>query len=65
MKTYSSVKDFCRDHESFKMGGMRALIFSEDTNGFKGCFPKVGRRRFIDVEKFFNRIEELNPDATD
>ncbi len=60
MRLYNSVRDFCRNHESFKEGGIRQLIFNEDTNGFKGCFPRLGRKRLIDVDKFFNRIEEQN-----
>lgn len=62
MKLFYSVKDFCRNNESFKEGGIRHLIFNEDQNGFKGCFPKVGRKRLVDVEKFFKRIEQTNPD---
>ena len=56
--TLSAVGRFSKKYPDFPEGGMRYLIFHEDTNGFKGCFPKIGRKRFIHEERFFARIIE-------
>ncbi len=35
------------------IGGLRHLIFYENTNGFKSCVVRCGRRVLIDENKFF------------
>lgn len=35
------------------IGGLRHLIFHEDTNGFSECVVRIGRRVLIDEQKFF------------
>ena len=39
------------------IGGLRHLIFFENTNGFAHCIVRVGRRVLIDEEKFFEWAE--------
>ncbi len=40
--------------------GLRHLIFYQDTNGFKNCIRRAGRRILIDEKAFFEWIEN-NP----
>lgn len=35
------------------IGGLRHLIFYENTNGFNHCVVRIGRRVLIDEVKFF------------
>lgn len=35
------------------IGGLRHLIFYENTNGFSHCVVRLGRRVLIDEERFF------------
>jgi hypothetical protein len=35
------------------IGGLRHLIFYENTNGFAHCIVRIGRRVLIDEAKFF------------
>lgn len=39
------------------IGGLRHLIFYEETNGFKHCVVRLGRRVLIDESKFFEWAE--------
>jgi len=55
---FMTVKQLCKANPAFKEGGIRHFIFHEERNGFKGVFPKMGRRRLIDVPKFLERISQ-------
>ncbi len=59
-----NVLDFCVENEDFTPNAIRYLMKNQDSNGFKGCFPKVGSRRRVDTDKFFARIDELNREET-
>jgi len=39
------------------IGGLRHLIFNEDTNGFKSAFKRVGSRVLVDEGEFFACID--------
>lgn len=39
------------------IGGLRHLIFYEETNGFKYCVVRCGRRVLIDESRFFEWAE--------
>ncbi len=56
----STIKQFSQENPAFPVGGLNHIIFHRSTNGFNDCFPKVGKRRYIDGDKFFKRVEELN-----
>jgi hypothetical protein len=58
----SSVNQFCERHPVFKVGGMRHLIFNEQTNGLaeSGAIVRIGRKITINEEKFFAYIENQN-----
>ena len=40
------------------VGGLRHLIFHENTNGFHQCVRRVGRRVLIDEDAFFVWVSE-------
>lgn len=39
------------------VGGLRHLIFHAETNGFKKCIRRVGRRVLIDEAAYFSWVE--------
>ena len=43
-----------------KLGGLRALIFNEHTNGFDKVIRRIGRRVLIKEDAFFQWVEENN-----
>ena len=43
-----------------KLGGLRALIFNENKNGFSKVVRRVGRRVLIKEDAFFAWVEETN-----
>ena len=55
-----TIKQFSKENPAFPEGGMRDRIFKQKLNGLDGCFPKLGRRIYVDVAKFFAAIERLN-----
>ena len=40
------------------IGGLRHLIFYEQTNGFHHCVVRLGRRVLIDEKKFFEWVDK-------
>ncbi len=50
-------------HQYPPIGGLRHLIFHADTNGFKSCIKRIGRRVLIDEVAFFAWIELQNKQA--
>ena len=53
-----TIQQFCDVHRAFTPGGMRWQIFNENTNGLSdaGAIVRVGRRVYIDEEKYFSWI---------
>jgi len=62
MHHLKSIKNFTQDNKSFTEGGMRSLIFNEETNGLKesGAILRVGRKILIDEPKFYDWIKAQN-----
>jgi hypothetical protein len=60
--TLLTVKQFADKHPAFPIGGLRHLIFHEETNGLQesGAIIRIGRRVLINEEKFFLWLEEQN-----
>lgn len=44
-------------------GGLRHLVFKEESNGFDKVIRRVGRRVLIDERAFFAWVESKNPAA--
>ena len=59
MSDYATIKQFTEHHNAFNHGGMRHLIFHEETNGLKesGAIIRVGRKILINEPKFFSWLE--------
>lgn len=54
------VTKWSKHHEFPPIGGLRHLIFHENTNGFHKCIRRVGRRVLIDESAFFEWVEAQN-----
>jgi len=54
-----SVKDFAEQVYG-NIGGVRMLLFNADTNGFKRCVRRVGKKIFIDVAEYYRWQDEIN-----
>lgn len=59
---YSTVNQFTATHKAFTKGGLRALIFNENTNGLAkaGAIVRIGRKVLICESKFFAWVESQN-----
>ena len=56
---YLTVNQFIKKYTAFSLGGMRSLIFNEESNGLakSGAIVRIGRKILIDDAKFFAWIE--------
>jgi len=59
-RNLSTFRQFANENRAFPESSTRWLAFHSETNGFKRAFPKIGRRRLIDVDVFFDVIAEQN-----
>jgi len=51
----------CVEHGIYpNVGGLRAIIFNAETNGFNKVIRRINRRVFIDVEAFYTWVNEQN-----
>jgi hypothetical protein len=59
---YFTVKQFINRHPVFTNGGLRSLIFNEQTNGLakSGAIIRIGRKVLINEKSFFAWIEAQN-----
>ncbi|MEY3760329.1 MAG: hypothetical protein RIR39_1820 [Pseudomonadota bacterium] len=59
---FLTVNQFIEKHPAFTTGGIRALIFNENTNGLKlsGAIIRIGRKVLIDESKFFSWVQAQN-----
>lgn len=56
-----TVKQFVQASHYPNEGGLRALIFNADKNGFNKVIRRINKRVFIDVEAFYQWVNDLNP----
>jgi hypothetical protein len=54
------VPEWNQHHSWPPQGGLRHLIFNENTNGFASAFKRVGRRVLIDEAEFFACVDKQN-----
>lgn len=59
-RTLLTVRQFSEKHPAFPEGGLRYNIFHADTNGFKKCIRRVGRKILLDEGEVFRWIDEQN-----
>jgi hypothetical protein len=55
---YATVKDMNKYYPAFKESTIRNLIFNEETNGFKRCIRRIGKKILIDLTKFEQWVDE-------
>jgi len=62
MPVLSTVNQFTAKQPAFTTGGLRALIFNENTNGLakSGAIVRIGRKVLIDETRFFAWVESQN-----
>jgi hypothetical protein len=62
MPTLSTVNQFTAKQPAFSIGGLRALIFNEHSNGLakSGAIVRIGRKILIDETRFFAWVEAQN-----
>jgi hypothetical protein len=52
-----TIRQFSEKHPAFPQGGLRAIRFNSEQNGFAPAFVTVGRKVLIDENKFFAIVE--------
>jgi hypothetical protein len=59
---YFTVQQFIKKHPAFTTGGLRSLIFNENSNGLakSGAIVRIGRKVLIAEAKFFAWVEMQN-----
>jgi hypothetical protein len=58
-----SVRQFSLEHKAFTEASLRFMMFNENTNGFKRAFLRIGRKRLIDEDMFFECARNPKNDA--
>ena len=66
MSKYLTINQLTEQHPCFTKGGMHHYVFNSKFNGLdkSGAIKRVGRRILIDVERFFQWIEDQNEKAS-
>jgi hypothetical protein len=57
---YVTIRQLTTNHPAFTEGGIRALIFRADSNGFNKCIRRIGRKILISKSAFSRWIEDQN-----
>ncbi len=57
MNQYLTVRQLSEKYPAFPQGGVRHLIFHEDTNGFNAVTVRVGAKVLLSEQAFLNWIE--------
>jgi hypothetical protein len=57
--TLLTANQFVATHKAFTLGGLRALIFNENSNGLAkaGAVIRIGRKVLINEELFFGWVQ--------
>ena len=53
-----TFRGFGKTYEYPTLGALRKMAFERETNGLKGAFLKVGRRRLVLPETLFRLLRE-------
>jgi len=57
---YVTIRQLTTSNPAFTEGGIRALIFRADNNGFNRCIRRIGRKILISKSAFSQWIEAQN-----
>ncbi|HUX80377.1 MAG TPA: hypothetical protein VMW10_11650 [Alphaproteobacteria bacterium] len=60
---YVTIRQLTTRYPAFTEGGIRALIFRADHNGFNRCIRRIGRKILISKSAFSHWIEAQNGDV--
>jgi hypothetical protein len=58
-----TIRQLTTSNPAFTEGGIRALIFRAESNGFKRCIRRIGRKILISKSAFSHWIEAQNGDG--
>lgn len=56
-KKYATVRGLSELYPTFSESSLRSLIFNRETNGFKKCIRRIGRKILINVNEFDRWID--------
>ena len=62
MDDYVTIRQLTTNNPAFTEGGIRALIFRAESNGFNRCIRRIGRKILISKSAFSRWIEAQNGD---
>jgi hypothetical protein len=57
-KVYLTVNQTCQKHTWLSQSSLRYLIFNAETNGFKECIFRLGKKILISEEKLLQWVEK-------
>lgn len=60
---FVTIRQLTTSNPAFTEGGIRALIFRAEQNGFKRCIRRIGRKILISKSAFSRWIEEQNEEG--
>lgn len=60
---YVTIRQLTTSNPAFTEGGIRALIFRANQNGFHRCIRRIGRKILISKSAFSHWIESQNGEA--
>ena len=60
---FVTIRQLTTSNPAFTEGGIRALIFRADRNGFNRCIRRIGRKILISKSAFSYWIEAQNGDV--
>ncbi len=60
---YVTIRQLTTSNPAFTEGGIRALIFRAEANGFNRCIRRIGRKILISKSAFSRWIEDQNGDV--
>ena len=60
---FVTIRQLTTTNPAFTEGGIRALIFRAERNGFKSCIRRIGRKILISKSAFSLWIEAQNGEA--
>ena len=57
---FVTIRQLTTSNPAFTEGGIRALIFRAESNGFNKCIRRIGRKILISKSAFSRWIEDQN-----
>ncbi len=60
---FVTIRQLTTNNPAFTEGGIRALIFRADRNGFNRCIRRIGRKILISKSAFSRWIEDQNGES--